>query len=251
MEPEVPRRRRQRQSPGCGELGAAVVGAVHPQEVQCLAERIRRREGIRCLHEAEVCLPGRSSMNRRSAVIDSPSRSGQRLSTHERRHETHTHPGTRWHRQDRPPRGGAPHCTRPAGSHRLALGRAAVRLGGPHDLGPRSGRGRIGLRLPLLGRESGRRGDAGRVRRAGRGARRSAPRPVVRARREGGRAWGAGRARLRRRADGPALDLVRPELQRGLLAGAGLRATRSRSRPETRPSRSSTPTTSPTSRSRR
>ena len=32
---------------------------------------------------------------------------------------------------------------------------------------------------------------------------------------------GAGRARLRRRADGPALDLVRPELQRGLLAGTG------------------------------
>ena len=36
-----------------------------------------------------------------------------------------------------------------------------------------------------------------------------------------GRACGAGRARLRRRANGLALDLVRPELQRGLLAGTG------------------------------
>ena len=61
----------------------------------------------------------------------------------------------------------------------------------------------------------------------------------------------AGGARLRRRADGLALDLVRPELQRGLLAANRSRATRLRFRPQTRPSRSSTPTTSPTSRSRR
>jgi hypothetical protein len=61
----------------------------------------------------------------------------------------------------------------------------------------------------------------GLVCRTGRGERRSTSRSVVRARRGRGRACGAGRARLRRRADGPALDLVRPELQRGLLDGTG------------------------------
>ena len=45
------------ESPGCGELGAAVERAVHPQEVQCLAERIRRREGVRRLHEAKYGWP--------------------------------------------------------------------------------------------------------------------------------------------------------------------------------------------------
>ena len=61
----------------------------------------------------------------------------------------------------------------------------------------------------------------GLVRRTVRAERRFAPRPLVWARRAGGRACGAGSARLRRRADGPAIDLVRPELQRGLLAGNG------------------------------
>src|ERR671919_2180446 len=51
VKPEVSRRRRHGESPGCGELGAAVVRAVHPQEVQCLAEWIRRREGVRSFHE--------------------------------------------------------------------------------------------------------------------------------------------------------------------------------------------------------
>ena len=195
-------------------------------------------------------------MNRRSPAIDVRIDPGNFLLAittggpmNDNRRQTHA--GTRRHRQDRPPSGGAPHRTRPACSHRLALGRASFRLGGPLDLGPGSGRGRIGLRLPLLGRDSGRRGDAGLVRRTGRGERRSASRSVVRARRGRGRACGAGRARLRRRADGLALDLVRPELQRGLLAGTGPEQTRLRFRPETRPSRSSTPTTSPTSRSRR
>ena len=100
-------------------------------------------------------------------------------------------------------------------------GEPSFRLGGSLDLGPGSGRCRIGLRRPLLGRDSGRRPHAGSVRRTGRCERRSASRSVVRARRGRGRACGAGRARLRRRADGPALDLVRPELQRGLLAGTG------------------------------
>ena len=46
-------------------------------------------------------------------------------------------------------------------------------------------------------------------------------------------------------------ELVQPELQRGLPARARARAARSPCRPATCPSRSSTPTTSPTSRSRR
>ena len=173
----------------------------------------------------------------------------------ERTAEQHEHAqadaGTQRHRQDRPPGGGAPHRARPAGSRRLALGRASFRLGGPLDLGPGSGRGRIGVRLPSLGRDSRRRGDAGLVRRAGRGERRSASGSVVRARRGRGRACGAGRARLRRRADGLALDLVRPELQRGLLAGNGPGRRGRASGRQRCPSRSSTPTTSPTSRSRR
>ena len=53
VKPDVSRRRRQRESPGCGELGAGVVRAVHPQELQCLAEGIRRREGVRSFHEAK------------------------------------------------------------------------------------------------------------------------------------------------------------------------------------------------------
>ena len=80
VKPEVPRHRRQRESPGCGELGAAVVRAVHPQEVQCLAEGIRRREGVGRFHERAVCMvvpasssaAGRSSMYSLVLVIDSP-----------------------------------------------------------------------------------------------------------------------------------------------------------------------------------
>jgi nucleoside-diphosphate-sugar epimerase len=40
------------------------------------------------------------------------------LSSHAR---SQAHAGTRRHRQDRPPRGGAPHRARPAGSHRLEV----------------------------------------------------------------------------------------------------------------------------------
>ena len=63
VKPEVPRHRRQRESPGCGELGAAVVRAVHPQEVQCLAEGIGRREGVGRFHDAKYAWssPGSSS----------------------------------------------------------------------------------------------------------------------------------------------------------------------------------------------
>ena len=55
VEPEVPRHRRQREAPGSGQLGAAVVGAVHPQEVQCLGEGIGRRKGSGA-SMAPVCL---------------------------------------------------------------------------------------------------------------------------------------------------------------------------------------------------
>ena len=54
VEPDVARHRRQRQAPRRAELGAAVEGAVHPQEVQRLAERIRRRPGVELVHAASM-----------------------------------------------------------------------------------------------------------------------------------------------------------------------------------------------------
>ena len=51
VEPQVAGHRRQRQAPRRGELRAAVEGAVHPQEVQRLAERVRpaaRGRGVPC-----------------------------------------------------------------------------------------------------------------------------------------------------------------------------------------------------------
>ena len=50
VEPHVCGHRRQRQTPRRGELGAAVEGAVHPEEVQRLAERIQGRERVDRVH---------------------------------------------------------------------------------------------------------------------------------------------------------------------------------------------------------
>ena len=129
----------------------------------------------------------------------------------------------------------APARARPAGAARLALGRAAVRLGGPLDLGARAARrrGRLHLLLP-------------RPRGAGRRRRRSPHSPSAavaggtrrlvllsgrgeeEAQRAEERAAGVGR-----RVDGRALQLVQPELQRELLPRAGRWRARWRCRPTT------------------
>ena len=135
---------------------------------------------------------------------------------------------------------------------RLALRRAAVRLGGPRRRGrPRSTASGRPTSPTTPTSPCRRRRDGRLVRRAGRRERGPAAGAPLRPRRARGRARRAGGTRLGRRADDPALDLVQPELQRELLPRSRARAARSRSRPATSRSRSSTPTTSPTSRSRR
>src|SRR5262249_50495789 len=68
-----------------------------------------------------------------------------------------------WHGQDRPPRGAAADRTGRAGADRLSLRRAALRLGGPGDLGARAdGRqGRVRVVLPGPGRARSRRSGRG------------------------------------------------------------------------------------------
>ena len=53
VEPEVPRHRHQRQAPWRAQLGAAVEGAVHPQVLQRLGERIGRSPGVDRVHWIE------------------------------------------------------------------------------------------------------------------------------------------------------------------------------------------------------
>ena len=127
--------------------------------------------------------------------------------------------------QDRPPRRRAAHGARPAGAHRLALRRAAVRLGGPVDLGAGAATASGGVRLLLpRPRDPGRGGDGRRVRRAGASraasggscccpaAARTRPQRAEQAVRDSGADWTILRC-----------DLVQPELQRGLPARAGAR----------------------------
>ena len=83
--------------------------------------------------------------------------------------------------------------------------------------------------------------------RRGRG-RGGAPRPAVRSRRGRGPGLRAVDPGRRRRLDDPAGQLVQPELQRELSPGRGDERRSRRCPPATFPSRSSTPTTSPTSR---
>ena len=136
-------------------------------------------------------------------------------------------------------------------SRRFAIRRAAVRLGRPVDVGAGARRRGVRVRLALSGRRPGSGRDGRLVRRPRGEERRTAPRAAVGPRRGRGRAGRAGRARLRRRADDPALDLVRAELQRELLRSRRSSAASWRCPPARCPSRSSTSTTSPTSRSRR
>ena len=163
---------------------------------------------------------------------------------------TQADPGSRRHRQDRPPGRGAAR-RRAACRHGSARAPASRRF----DWEDRAtwapaldGVGSVYVSYYPDIAVPGRRGDGRHVRRAGRAERRPSARAAVRPRRARGRAGRAGRARLRRRADDPAVDVVQPELQRGLHAGARAQRRGPRCPPGTRPSRSSTPATSPTSR---
>ena len=174
---------------------------------------------------------------------------GDGSSSHDPTHHQGHHPRARRHRQDRPPRRRATGAPRPARPSRFTCGHAAVRLGRRSDLvaGARRRARRLHLVLPRSRRPRGL-GEGGRLRR-GRGGRRSrsagaAVRP--------GRGGGAGHREAHPgpagRLDHRARQLVQPELQRELPAR---RRPERRGRPagrRTRRSRSSMPTTSPTSR---
>ena len=54
VEPDVGRHQGERQAPGSGQIGTAVEGAVHAQEVERLAERIGRRPRIERIHRGAV-----------------------------------------------------------------------------------------------------------------------------------------------------------------------------------------------------
>lgn len=54
VEPDVARHRHHRKSPRLRQLGAAIEGAVHAQEMQRLAERIRWRPGIAHRHAGSI-----------------------------------------------------------------------------------------------------------------------------------------------------------------------------------------------------
>ena len=83
--------------------------------------------------------PGRSGMNRRS-VGHRQSRSMPRTTGRMKHQTNETILVTRRHRQDRPPRGRAAQGAGRAGADRLALRRAAVRLGRPRHVGARPAR---------------------------------------------------------------------------------------------------------------
>ena len=133
----------------------------------------------------------------------------------------------------------------------VALGGTAVRLGRPGHVGAGAAGRRLRLRVPLpRPRPPGRRRDRRLVRGARRGERDSAARAALRPRRGRGGARRGGRARpgaevTTLRSTWFSQNFSESYFLDGLLAGS------SRSRRRTRPSRSSTPTTSPTSRSPR
>src|ERR671919_3230555 len=54
VEPDVSRHRHQRQTPRGAELGAAIEGAVHAYEVQCLAHRVIRRPRVERGHATSM-----------------------------------------------------------------------------------------------------------------------------------------------------------------------------------------------------
>ena len=109
-----------------------------------------------------------------------------------------------------------------AGAHRVPRRRPRrFDWDDPRHLGAGGGRGRCGVPdvLPRP-RGAGRRGGDAGVRGARAGARRAPAGPALGARRAGGGARGGGGPGDRCRRDGPALDVVHAELQRGLHARA-------------------------------
>src|ERR687896_123863 len=183
VKPEVPRHRRQCEPPGRGQLGAAVVRAVHPQEVQRLAERVRRREGVGRFHDAEYAYlyPGRPvwwTIEHELALI------GHRQSAYSSGHWSH---GIHRTNTRKPGQRGADHVPPDIGEHgRRALGDRPRAARGPAGPGrpacsPEAGgalRGRRGHDALQDGTQAGRRG-----------ARRGGRRP----------AWPEARLRERRR----------------------------------------------------
>ena len=128
--------------------------------------------------------------------------------------------GCRRHGQDRSPGGRAAYGARPARPRRFQIRHAFVRLGGPGDVGAgAAGRGR-GVPDVLPGSRGPGSGRGGRgLYEAGGGAGGPAAGAVVRPGRGGGAARRGGRAGFRCRMDDPAIELVRPELQRKLPGG--------------------------------
>ena len=146
------------------------------------------------------------------------------------RHDKHDRdeadPGRRRHRQDRTPDRRATGAACDSDASRLTL-RArfrpdAVRLGEPGNLGAGTARRTRGIRLLLPGRRRPRRGHRDRhVRGHGSRERRAAARPSVGTWRDRRRTQRAGGSEIRAGVDDPALELVQPELQRGLPARTG------------------------------
>ena len=199
---------------------------------------------------------GRSGTNPRLAAIRSPLtvRDPGRMASNGKdgaMNREQPIPGPGSERQDRPPSRGTADGPRDPDARGRTLGGAAVRLGRSGHMGAGASGRRVRLRAALPRRPSWRGGDHRLLRGARRRERRSAARAPLRPRRARSGARRAGRSGHGRRGYDSPLDLVQPELQRELLPRRSARGGASRSRRRTRPSRLSTPTTSPTSRSPR